>query len=153
MDAKCPVCRDDIATMPADHRMLPLACGHLFCAPCIEHWFGQESTCPTCRRPHPSLRRCAQSTADAWRAECEAERSRERRAPARSPLNAGEAEPQRGRDDGRAAAAGWCSRKRLSPQEAAGDAEQLATPPPCVEDAAAARRRRQAAKTRPTALL
>ena len=64
MDAKCPVCRDDIATMAPDHQLLTLACGHLFCTPCLEHWFGEESTCPSCRRPHPtSLRRCAQSTA------------------------------------------------------------------------------------------
>eukprot|EP01045_Picozoa_sp_COSAG04_P037546 COSAG04_NODE_9636_length_845_cov_2.352547_1_plen_39_part_10 len=39
MDAKCPVCRDEIATMPPGRQLLTLACGHLFCAPCIEHWF------------------------------------------------------------------------------------------------------------------
>eukprot|EP01045_Picozoa_sp_COSAG04_P028995 COSAG04_NODE_4650_length_1970_cov_2.408872_3_plen_130_part_00 len=57
--------------MPPDRRLLTLACGHLFCGPCIEDWFGRESTCPTCRRPFPSLRRCTATTVAAWAAEQE----------------------------------------------------------------------------------
>eukprot|EP01045_Picozoa_sp_COSAG04_P029776 COSAG04_NODE_4980_length_1794_cov_1.762242_1_plen_317_part_10 len=114
MDASCAICRDEVATMPAERELTTLGCGHLFCTPCIEHWFGQESTCPSCRRSLPSLRRCAQSTAGAWLSEREQPTLRAPAAPA----------PERGRPQADRGALQSPARKQPRP--------------PCAADAAAA---------------
>ena len=154
MDTKCPVCCDEIATMPAERRLFTLACDHLFCAPCIESWFGRESTCPTCRRTHTSLRRCAQSTVGAWLSEYEEERGHSRRALGQSPLSAEEAEgSQRERDDGGPAAAQkTAGRRRVTLRPAKEKASKRPRAPGSAADIRRTTRQRGGCvATRPTA--
>ena len=36
MDANCPICRDELAALPPDGQLFTLACGHVFCAACLQ---------------------------------------------------------------------------------------------------------------------
>ena len=45
LDEKCVICMEDKIEHP-----VTLPCGHSFCHGCIQHWFTEKNTCPTCRQ-------------------------------------------------------------------------------------------------------
>ncbi|KAK4979389.1 hypothetical protein LTR66_010527 [Elasticomyces elasticus] len=44
IEVDCAICRDTI------ERGILTGCGHHFCKPCLDSWYGQSRSCPTCRR-------------------------------------------------------------------------------------------------------
>ena len=45
IEEKCVICMEDRIETP-----VTLPCGHSFCHGCIQHWFTEKNTCPTCRK-------------------------------------------------------------------------------------------------------
>lgn len=45
IEEKCVICMEDSIKTP-----VRLPCGHPFCHGCIQRWFTEKNTCPTCRK-------------------------------------------------------------------------------------------------------
>ena len=45
IEEKCVICMED-----SIETTVTLPCGHSFCHGCIQHWFTEKNTCPTCRK-------------------------------------------------------------------------------------------------------
>ena len=61
----CGICYRSYTTMDSRARCYSMPCGHSYCAPCIERWFGEaaNNTCPVCRRCYAGLRNCTETSA------------------------------------------------------------------------------------------
>ena len=57
---KCPVCLDAATAITT-------ACGHAFCATCIETWVKANPTCPMCRAPLNAIDACRATFRIRWR--------------------------------------------------------------------------------------
>jgi Zinc finger, C3HC4 type (RING finger) len=48
-DDLCSICRDNIKDIIQENKIRVLACGHVFCEPCISTWLEKNVKCPICQ--------------------------------------------------------------------------------------------------------
>lgn len=102
--ATCTICRDPFRTMPPATDVLRLSrCGHIFCAVCLQQWWGtseQKNSCPSCRTIYATgLRHCDRlvasdvSTSKSQTKQATVQRQRKPPAPARDGRRGGAQQP------------------------------------------------------------
>jgi hypothetical protein len=48
-DDVCPICQENIVALTKENKAACiLACGHIYCEPCIKHWLSSHKKCPVC---------------------------------------------------------------------------------------------------------